>query len=175
MKLAWEQVAKVNTVLPERSSCKSPGMSRLKGSIPLSIVLSLLHVGPASSPRHHRGAREPMTEPSHLPSDTGSLSDPGQFPQLLIKFVSKSLSFVSSRNLSGFSFQLLTSFPTNVNLAAPPFSHSPASQAGIRPPGSWLVGQQQEPPPHSPGTSHKVPTRIGNPGRTRLPRLLSPC
>lgn len=68
---------------------------------------------PASSSRHRRGARELMTQPNHLPRDPGSLADPGQPTQLLAKLISKSLPFVFSRNLPGFSFQLPTPVPNS--------------------------------------------------------------
>lgn len=55
-----------------------------------------------------------MTKPNHLPRDPGSLADPGQLTQLLTKLISKSLPFVFSRNLLGFSFQLPTPVPNNM-------------------------------------------------------------
>lgn len=125
MKLARGQVAKVNTVPPSAAAINPPGRAGLEGCTPLSILLSLLHTGPASSPRHHRGAGEPLPQPSHLPGDAAPALSPGSSPGGSVQLLSNSLARVSSRNSPGSSSRPQTSFPTNINPTALPRSSVP--------------------------------------------------
>lgn len=183
MKLTRGQVAKVNTVPLSAAAMNPPGRAGLEGRTPLSVLLSLLRAGPASSPRHHRGAGEPLPQPSHLPGDAAPALSPGSSPGGSVQLLSNSLARVSSRNSPGSSSRPQTSFPTNINPTALPRSSIPggggrprsgaAGQTAARAPSS-LSGNipQSSPSKRKPRRNAPPPPALAPPTPGVVERLI---